>query len=71
MRFGSRAYGNKKKAVILFRLWWRFSEETNSFWKRVVCSGNKMLLDRPIGQQLESKGGGPWNTICNDWKLND
>ena len=60
-----------KNAALLFRWWWRFSEENNPQWKKVVCSYNNLQFDRPISEQQNPKGVGPWRGICNVWKLNN
>ena len=31
-----------KNAAMLFKWWWQFSNESNSLWKRVMCTCNKM-----------------------------
>ena len=59
-----------KNAPLLFKWWWRFSEENNSLWKRVICSCNNLVMNRQIGDQLNSRATRPWKAICNVWKLN-
>ena len=59
-----------KDVALLFKGWWRLSEENSSLWKRVVCSCNNLVMDRQIGDQLKPRGVGPWRAICNNWKLN-
>ena len=69
---GSLGVGNMviKNVGMLFKWWWQFFEGKHALWKRVMCSCNKLVLGRPIGEHLNSKGVGPWQAIYNVWKLN-
>lgn len=59
-----------KNTMMLFIWWWRFSEENIPLWKRVVCSCNRLKMDRTIWEQLDRMKGGPWANICSIWKAN-
>ena len=52
-----------KNAALLFKWWWRFSDEGNSLWKRVVCSIYGCDPNRLVGDHKMIKSGGPWKQI--------
>ena len=37
-----------KNATLLVKWWWRFYDESNSLWKRVVCSCNNLSMERAL-----------------------
>ena len=59
-----------KNKALLFKWWWRFSEDNNSLWKKVICSCNNLRSDRLVNQQPIIRGLGPSKDICNIWNLN-
>ena len=54
-----------KNTTLFFKWWWRFAKEDYPFWKQIICSCNKLQLDRPINSQLVCQKGGPWFSICS------
>ena len=44
--------------------------EHDTLWKHVVGSCNELDINVPIWESASSaKGGGPWSSICNIWKM--
>lgn len=60
-----------KNVALLFKWWWHFSDENNQLWKKIVCVCNRLDLERPLGVQCNINGGGPWNVICNVWRMDN
>ena len=52
-----------KIAAFLFNWWWRYSDEGNSLWKRVVCSIYGCDTNRLVDDHDLIRSGGPWKHI--------
>ena len=37
--------------------------------ERMVCSCNNLVMDKQLGDQLDTRAARPWRSICNVWKL--
>lgn len=52
-----------KNATLFFKWWWRFLDEGNSLWKRVVCSTYGCDPNRLVGDHEITRSGDPWKQV--------
>lgn len=53
-----------KNAALLFKWWWRFSEEGNTLWKKIICSIHRLEANIPLVQQQRNAAQrGLWDKI--------
>ncbi|XLR04694.1 hypothetical protein S83_070892, partial [Arachis hypogaea] len=53
-----------RNTALLFKWWWRFSNEDCPLWKKVVCSCNLLNPSVMMSKQELLLRGGPWKDIC-------
>lgn len=58
-----------KNVALLFKWWWKFSQEGNPLWKRTMCSIHRLDPGKPIIQQQNRRNNGEiWSSIMLiDW----